>query len=37
MNMREQPNYTLAHQDFDTALKIDPKNVKVMHGKGLAY
>jgi len=27
----------LAHEDYDVAIELDPKNSKFYHSKGLAY
>jgi hypothetical protein len=30
-------NYIKAHEDYDTAISIAPRNAKLWHSKGLAY
>ena len=37
LNWEPQPQFELAHKDYDTALSIAPNNSKLWHSKGLAY
>ena len=34
---KEYEKYNKAHEDFDTAITLDPNNAKLYHAKGLAY